>query len=59
MLGITKHGYILNIQALGLVVSNKKIFHVFFYYKPMATVSPGMSYLDTSGMVGRIYKGNY
>ena len=31
MLGTTKHGYILNIQALGLVVSDKKIFHVFLF----------------------------
>ena len=58
MLGITKHGYILNIQALCLVVSDK-MFSCFSYHKPMATVSPGVAYLDPRGMVGRIYKGDY
>ena len=42
---------ILDIPALGIVVSEKKIFfHVFSYHKPIA---------DQRGMVGRIYKGNY
>ena len=43
---------ILDIPALGIVVSEKKIFFMFFfsYYKPIA---------DPRGMVGRIYKGNY
>ena len=59
MLGTTKYGYILNIQALGLVVSDKRIFSCFSYYKTMATVSPGVAYLDPRGMVGRIYKGDY
>ena len=36
MKGTTKHCYILNIQALGLVVSKKKIFSCFTHYKPMA-----------------------
>ena len=36
MLGTTKHCYILNIQALGFVVSEKRIFHVFpVVLKPM------------------------
>ena len=35
MKGTTKHCYILNIQALGLVVSEKKIFSCFSHYKPM------------------------
>ena len=34
MLGTTKHCYILHIQALGFVVS-EKIFSCFSYYKPM------------------------
>ena len=59
MLDTTKHGYLLNIQTLGLVVSDKKIFSSFSYYKPMATVSPGVACLDPRGMVGRIYKGDY
>ena len=43
---------ILDIPALGIVVSEKKIFFscFFSYYKPIA---------DPRGMVGRIYKGNY
>ena len=43
---------ILDIPALGIVVSEKKIFSCFFfnYYKPIA---------DPRGMVSRIYKGNY
>ena len=39
-----------NIQALGLVVSEKNIFYVvFFNYKPMATVSLGVAYLFPQG----------
>ena len=43
---------ILDIPALGIVVSEKKIFLMFFfsYYKPIT---------DPRGMVGRIYIGNY
>ena len=43
---------ILDIPALGIVVSEKKILFMFFfsYYKPIT---------DPRGMVGRIYKGNY
>ena len=59
MLGTNKHGYILNIQALCLVVSDKKLFSCVSCHKPMATVSPGVAYLDPRGMVGRIYKGDY
>ena len=36
MKGTTKHCYILNIQALGLVVSGKKIFLCYSNYKPLA-----------------------
>ena len=35
MKGTTKRCYIQNIQALGLVVSEKKIFSYFSHYKPM------------------------
>ena len=50
---------ILDIPALGIVVSEKNIFYVFTlffffccccFFKPIA---------DPGGMVGRIYKGNY
>ena len=34
--GMTQHCYTLNIQALGLVVLEKKIFKCFSHYKPMA-----------------------
>ena len=46
MKGTTKRCYILNIQALGLVVSEKKIFSYF-------------SNLGPRDMVGRIYEGGY
>ena len=46
MQGATKHCYIQNIQALGLVVSEK-------------TILIGVANLDPRGMVGRIYKGDY
>ena len=53
----------LNIQALGLVVLEKKIFKCFsqyflrfFLYKSMEANDPrGMAYLDPRGMIGRIY----
>ena len=35
MKGTTKCCYILNIKALGLVVSEKKIFSYFSHYRPM------------------------
>ena len=42
---------IVDIPALGIVVSEKIFYGFFFsYYKPIA---------DPRGMVGRIYKGNY
>ena len=42
------------------MVSEKKIFSCFSYYKPMVdNDAPGLAHLDTRGMVGRIYKGNY
>ena len=55
----TSHCYILNIYAVGLVVSEKKMFKV-FPYKSMETLDPcGAASLDPSGMVGRIYVGNH
>ena len=50
-----------DIQDLDLVVSEKKIFPCFSYYKPLADndASLGVASLDHGGMVGRIYKGDY
>ena len=55
MQGTTKQCYILNIQALGLVISEKKIFSYFPHYKPMVEIdapgawqilAPGQSWQD-------------
>ena len=59
MKGTTKHCYILNIQVLGLVVSEKKIFHfihIISLWQIMMPPDRGQS--GPRGMVGRIYKGN-
>ena len=37
----------------------RRFFSCFAYYKPMATVSPGVPYLDPRCSDGRIYKGDY
>ena len=47
----TTHCYIQNMKALGLVVSEKKIFLCFSYDAPGAG-----AHMDPRGMVGRIYK---
>ena len=48
--------YIQNLKALGLVVSEKKIFLCFSHCKPMgANDSWGGAIFDPRGMVGRIY----
>ena len=57
--GLTKHCFTQNINALGLMVSEKKIFFRFFpiisLWRP---VSPqGVANLDPRGMIGRIYEG--
>ena len=47
-----------NIKALGLMISEKKIFYVFSYYKSMEANDPrGVANLDPRGMIGRIYEG--
>ena len=38
MKGITKHSYTQNIKALGLMVSEKKIFFIFPHYNPMGAI---------------------
>ena len=49
--------YIPNIKAVGLVVSEKKIFLFFFSYcRSMETIDPrGMAKFDPRGMIGTIY----
>ena len=45
-----------NMKALGLVVSEKKIFVCFSHCKSMgANDPPGGAILDPKGMIGRIY----
>ena len=56
--GFTKHCFTQNIKALGLMVSEKKIFYAISYYKSMgANDPPGVANLDPRGMIGRIYEG--
>ena len=51
------HCYIPNIKAVGLVVSEKKIFFSFFSYcRSMETIDPrGVAKFDPRGMIGTIY----
>ena len=59
MLGITKHCYILNIEAMELMVSEKKTFKV-SPLKSMGANDPRrVANLDPRGMVGRIYVGDH
>ena len=56
--GLTKHCLTQNIKALGLMVSEKKIFLHFSDYKSMEANDPrGVTNLDPRGMIGRIYEG--
>ena len=58
MKGIAKHSYTQNIKALGLMVSKKKLFLCFSYYKSMGANDPqGVANLDPRGMIDRIYVG--
>ena len=53
----TIHCSIENMKALGLVVSEKKIFFCFSHCKSMGANDPqGGAIFDPRGMVGRIYK---
>ena len=55
-MGTTKHCYIQNIEALGLLVSEKKIFVSFSHCKSMETIYPrGVAKFDPRGMAGTIY----
>ena len=50
------HCYIPNIKAVGLVVSEKKIFLVFPHCKSLETIHPrGVAKFDPRGMAGTIY----
>ena len=52
----TKHCYIQNIEALGLLVSKKKIFVSFSHCKSMETIYPrGVAKFDPGDMIGTIY----
>ena len=57
--GLTKHCFTQNIKALGLMVSEKKIFFTFYpivsLWRPMTP--QGVADLDPRGMIGRIYEG--
>ena len=56
IMGTTKHCYIQNIEALGLLVSEKKIFVCFSHCKSMETIYPrGVAKFDPRGMAGTIY----
>ena len=56
IMGTTKHCYIQNIEALGLLVSEKKIFVSFSHFKSMETIYPrGVAKFDPRGMAGTIY----
>ena len=56
--GLTKHCFTQNIKALGLMVSEKKIFYLFSYDKSMKPNDPwGVVNLDPRGMIGGFMKG--
>ena len=56
IMGTTKQCYIQNIEALGLLVSEKKIFVSFSHCKSMETIYPrGVAKFDPRGMDGTIY----
>ena len=56
MLRTISHCYIPNIKAVGLEVSEKKIFLVFSYCRSMETIDPrGVAKFDPRGMIGTIY----
>ena len=58
--GITKNCYIQNIKALGLMVSEKKIFLCSSYCKFIGAYDPrGIANLDPRGIIGRIYVGYF
>ena len=59
MKGLTKHCFTQNMKALGLMVSEKKIFFTFFpITSQLRPMTPrGVANLDPRGMIGRIYEG--
>ena len=58
MKGVAKHCCTKNIKALGLMVSEKKMFLRFSYCKYIGANDPrGVANLGPRGMIGRIYVG--
>ena len=58
MLDTTNYCYTQNIKALDLMVSEKKIFLTFSYFKSMGDDDPrGVANLDPRSMIDRIYVG--
>ena len=56
IMGTTKHCYIQNIEALGLLVSEKKFFLVFPIVSLWRLSTPrGVAKFDPRGMAGTIY----
>ena len=56
IMGTTKHCYIQNIEALGLLFSEKKTFFSFSHCKSMEIINPqGVAKFDPRGMAGTIY----
>ena len=56
--GLTKHCFYQNIKALGLMVSEKKIFYIFPIISLWRPMTPrGVANLDPRGMIGRIFEG--
>ena len=56
IMGTTKHCYKQNIEALGLLVSEKKIFVSFSHCKSMETIDlRGVAKFDPGDMIGTIY----
>ena len=54
----TSHCYLLNMLAVGLTVSDKKIFLKYPIIKSIETLDPqGRASLDPSNLIGRIIKG--
>ena len=60
---LIQHCFTQNIKALGLMVSEKKIFLKCFpiisLWRPMTPPPRGVANLDPRGMIGRIYEGHH
>ena len=54
-----QHRFILNLLALGLIVSEKKIVYVFPIISLWELMTPGRVQVGTKGLIGRIYVGDH